>query len=252
MMYFIPLKMIIFFVKNPHNYVYELFLFYLNNQTAKYGGRKMKEIVIVGAGGFGKEIGFLVNQLSDYHLLGYVDDRKRKGEKVGHATVLGTIEWLAYYSKPVNVAIGVAAPEIKKRIYQKLQVNPYLKFPNLISPFALIDEEVQFGQGNIIMPFATLLTDIQIGDFNMVNLRTSIGHDTTIGSYNSLFPNVTVSGNTTINDQTSFGVSSTLIQNIMIGSHSTIGAGAVVIKDIPSHVTAVGCPAHIIKKRMEK
>lgn len=208
----------------------------------------MKEIIIIGAGGLGKEISFLINQLPSYHLLGYVDDTKKKGEKIDDTSILGTVDWLSRYSQPINVVIGIANPEIKRIIYQKLQFNQHLHFPNLISPFALIGKSVQFGKGNIIMPFVTITASVGIRDFNLVNIRASIGHDTTIGSYNSFFPNVVISGNTEVNDQIVFGASSTLIQNITIGSNSMIGAGAVVIKNIPNNVTAVGCPAHITNK----
>ncbi|HFM8331099.1 TPA: sialic acid O-acetyltransferase NeuD family sugar O-acyltransferase, partial [Enterococcus faecium] len=57
-------------------------------------GSKVKAI-IVGAGGFGKEIAFLLESFSRYELIGFVDDSlKMQNQELVGKTVLGTIDSL--------------------------------------------------------------------------------------------------------------------------------------------------------------
>lgn len=44
------------------------------------------------------------------------------------------------------------------------------------------------------------------------------------------------------------GAGARILGPVRIGDHAMIGANAVVLTDVPAHATAVGIPAHIIKK----
>lgn len=205
-----------------------------------------EDIIIVGAGGLGKEVSFLLSQLNEYNHIGFVDDiinREINGKKI-----LGTIEWLAKQSNRVSVAIAVADSKQRKQIYERLNKNTCLLFPNLISSKALIGEDVNFGRGNIVMPYCTFTANIYIEDFNIINLQTNIGHDSILSSYNTIFPDVSISGNSVIEEGVQIGVGSKLIQNIKLGKYCFVGAGSVVIRDVPEYTKVVGCPTRIINK----
>jgi serine O-acetyltransferase len=45
------------------------------------------------------------------------------------------------------------------------------------------------------------------------------------------------------------GAGARILGPVNIGDHTVIGANAVVLTDVPSHSTAVGVPARIIKRK---
>lgn len=206
------------------------------------------DAIIVGAGGFGKEIAFLLQQQNEYQWVGFVDDRKSEQSDVLGKPVIGKIADLLQVKTPMAVFLGIAAPTVKENIYEQLRHNPHLLFPNLFAPSALIGLNVQLGIGNILMPYTTYTADISIGDFNMINIGSTIGHDSIIGSYNAIFPNVNISGAVTLGDKNELGVGTKIIQERSIGDGNIIGAGSVVIRDIPHHSKWVGVPAKIIER----
>lgn len=206
------------------------------------------DAIIVGAGGFGKEIAFLLQQQNEYQWIGFVDDRKSEQSDVLGKPVIGKIADLLRVKTPMAVFLGIAAPTVKENIYEQLRQNPHLLFPNLFAPSALIGLNVQLGIGNILMPYTTYTADISIGDFNMINIGSTIGHDSIIGSYNAIFPNVNISGAVTLGDKNELGVGTKIIQKRSIGDGNIIGAGSVVIRDIPHHSKWVGVPAKIIER----
>ncbi|EPA8264509.1 acetyltransferase [Enterococcus hirae] len=206
------------------------------------------DAIIVGAGGFGKEIAFLLQQQNEYQWVGFVDDRKSEQSDVLGKPVIGKIADLLQVKTPMAVFLGIAAPTVKEKIYEQLRQNPHLLFPNLFAPSALIGLNVQLGIGNILMPYTTYTADISIGDFNMINIGSTIGHDSIIGSYNAIFPNVNISGAVTLGDKNELGVGTKIIQERSIGDGNIIGAGSVVNRDIPHHSKWVGVPAKIIER----
>ena len=58
----------------------------------------MKDIAIYGAGGFGREVQLLIEQLNakelTYNFIGFFDDGKSKGELINGFPVLGGMEEL--------------------------------------------------------------------------------------------------------------------------------------------------------------
>lgn len=209
-------------------------------------GASMK-IVIVGAGGFAKEIAFLISRLPEYKLVGFVDDNPILPPTVLGKPILGDIDSLLTYSEKVSVAIGIANPAIKQKLYYSLKSNPNLDFPTLVDPTALVGLQVKTGIGNILMPNTTYTADISIGDFNMINIGSTIGHDSMIGNFNSIYPSVNISGMVKIGDDNEIGVGTKVIQSIKIGDNNIIGAGSVVIRDITNGKKSVGVPTKIIE-----
>ena len=83
----------------------------------------MKKIVIVGAGGFGREVKMLIDQINknydEYNFLGFYDDNIPIGTIINRDKVLGSIDDLANVQDKTNVVIAIGTPDVKKRIIQK-------------------------------------------------------------------------------------------------------------------------------------
>ncbi|MCQ1529169.1 acetyltransferase [Lutispora saccharofermentans] len=215
----------------------------------------MKDIIIIGAGGVGRETICLIDDINsknhEWNIIGFVDDNMSIHGKTIHGhTVLGGINILNEYKAEVYAICTISDGLIKKKILDKIQ-NSDVVYPNLIHPSAVISKYVEFGKGVIIQANCVITSNIKIGNHVQLNPQCGIGHDVTIKDYASLYWNVNLSGFVTIGEGAVLGTKTTVIQNKRIGEWSVIGANATVINDIPANCVAVGSPAKPIKNRLE-
>ena len=211
----------------------------------------MEKIVIVGAGGFGREVKMLIDQINQienkYEFLGYYDDGILQRTAVNYNEVLGSVADLANVDYKINVVVAIGSPDVKRKIVEKL-INPHLNFPTLIHPSVIIgDEFVSIGKGCIICAGNVITCNITIKDFVILNLQCTVGHDTMIHSFASFMPSVNISGEVIIYEEVYVGTGAKIINQLEIGFQTIVGAGAVVSKSLPEKCTAVGIPAKPIK-----
>lgn len=216
----------------------------------------MKDIVILGVGGQAKETAFLLEDINrafnepEWKMLGYIDiDKEKKGTYNGKYTVIGDEDYLIGYGDSIYVVIGIGWPDIIGKIHNKFRHYEHIRFPNLIHPDVVMDDErVHIGEGNLICAGSVLTTDITIGYCNIFNRCGTYGHDAVIGSYCVFNPGVIVSGGVVVEDGCLLGAGANILQNLTIGKGATIGAGAVVTKNVPAGVTVTGVPAELLSR----
>lgn len=213
----------------------------------------VKDIVIIGAGGLGKEAAVLIKQINQqqkqWQLLGFYDDGIPKGTTVASVPVLGTVDELNQQGN-VNVVIAIGNPAIKETIVKRI-TNPDVTFPVLIHPQALLGEQIRIGEGSIITAGCVLTIDIKIGNHVLINLNSTIGHDVTVGDYSSIMPGAHISGFVTIGKSVFIGTGAAVLQHLDIAAQSVVGAGAVVNKPITEALTVVGVPARILSVKSD-
>ena len=212
----------------------------------------MENILIIGAGGFGREVEWLINRINNsnnnqWNLIGYVDDNIQKGTAITKLKVVYNTDELLKLEEKTNVVIAIGNAKVRKLIYNKIKENKNLSFPNLVDPSAIIGE-VDMGIGNIICAGTIATVNIKINNFNIINLDCTIGHDDVLTDFITVYPSVNISGNTTINEVVEIGTGTQIIQGKNICSNVIIGAGAVVVKDIAEEGTYVGIPVKKIEK----
>lgn len=206
--------------------------------------KKIRPIVIVGAGGMGRDTQWLIERINEsdrqekYEILGYIDDGIEAGTMIDDYPVLGGIDYLVNQQEQLSVAFALGNVKVRKKLIE----NPNLTYPNLIDPSVIMSERIMIGQGNIICTSVIMTTNIWIGDFNLICNRSIVGHDDRIGNYNTLYPGVLLSGNVRINTLTEIGTGSQIIQGLCITDEVTAGAGSTIIKDIDTPGTYVGSP----------
>jgi len=212
----------------------------------------MKDLLIYGAGGFGREIACLINTINrvkvQWNLLGFIDDGIQPGENNRYGSVLGGLSKLNTFPNNVAVVFSIASPDILHSLVSSI-TNPLVTFPNIIAPNVNIFDQEAFsiGKGNVLFFGSRISCDVQIGDFNLFNGFVSLGHDVTMGSFNVLGPSTRVSGNSTVGDSNFFGVQSIVLQGMKIGDHTRIGPNSVVIRNTKSNSLYYGNPAKLVK-----
>ena len=209
----------------------------------------MKKLVIVGNGGFAREVEWLVERINavtpTWDFIGFIDNDS-SGSKV-----IGDDEYVINHDKELFVSIAIGTSSIREKIYSAYKANANINFPNLIDPSVILSNRVSFGEGNIVCAGSILTVDIEIGNCNIINLDCTIGHDAIIRDFVTINPSVNVSGNTIIETGVNVGTGTQIIQGLSIGKNSIVGAGAVVNLELPAYCTAVGIPAKVIKVHSE-
>lgn len=211
----------------------------------------MKKIAIIGAGGFGREVKTIIDDLNavekQYEFVGFFDDGFPKGEIFNAFPVLGGVGDINQLQEKFAIVIAIGDPKTKAKIHQIIS-NDLIEYPNLIHPKAMISGDyVEIGIGNIITAGCIITCNIKIEDFVILNLMCTVGHDTTIKSYASFMPSVNISGEVIIHERVYVGTGAKIINQLEIGQNTIVGAGAVVAKTLPQNCTAVGIPAKPIK-----
>ncbi|MEA4883834.1 MAG: acetyltransferase [Clostridia bacterium] len=209
----------------------------------------MKRIAIVGAGGFGREVAWLIEEINvaspEWSLLGFLDDGAT-GTTVEGQPVLGPIDHVGELDQDVYVACAIGDPRLRKRLVDKLQ-QFHRRFATLIHPSVRKSQHVAIGEGSIICAGTILTTNISIGKHCLLNLDCKVGHDSILGDFTSCMPAVNIAGDVIIEEGCYFGLNACVINRKRVGGWSVIGAGAAVVKDIPARTVAVGVPATPIK-----
>lgn len=206
----------------------------------------MKNLIIIGAGGFGREVAWLVERINaqkpTWNLLGFIDDKLDvQGKEINGYKVLGTTSDV----KTFNDSFFVCAIGCSKTRKKVVEMISDAKFTSLIDPSVDMSDYVEIGEGTIICAHSILTVNISIGKHCIINLDCTIGHDAVLEDYVTLYPSVNVSGNTHYGECVELGTGTQVIQGKNIGKGTIVGASAAVIRDLPEECTAVGVPAKI-------
>ena len=214
----------------------------------------MKKVVIIGAGGFGREVVEIFKEQNKiqkrWEILGFIDENKELwGKSINNYPVLGGFDWFDN-KKDVGCLIAIGDPKSRKKIAQFLEEKG-VQFYNAFHPSVIISDIVSMGTGVIICAGSIISVNSTIKNHVIVNLNCTIGHDAVLENFCSIMPSVSISGEDHLGEGVYVGTGATVIQQITVGEWSLIGAGATVMIDVPKNVTAFGMPAKIMKKIME-
>jgi acetyltransferase EpsM len=216
------------------------------------------ELIIIGAGGHGKEIASYVRDIAtqdtNVRIRGFVDENKPRGA-FAESQILGGFDDLTiflrdhpdemFYYIPAVGDNRVRAELVTKA--ESLRMNN-LKPWTLRSPQATIGHNVEIAEGSCLAPGSIITTHVSLGKYCIINVNASVSHDCCLGDFVNINPGAIVCGNVSIGHGCYIGAGATIIDKISIGDWSVIGAGAVVIEDVPAGVTAVGVPAKVSKR----
>ncbi len=199
----------------------------------------MKNILIYGAGGFGREIACLLKDINasmpqqQWNLLGFIDDGVEVGTDLRYGKVLGGKNYFEQNQEPVAVIVAIAEPKVLRTVVGGIEQYPFIEFPNLIAPNAQFfdDETFTIGKGNVLFHGCRFSCDVSIGNFNMINGQVAFGHDVTIGDFNCFGPSARLSGYVEVGNGNFFGLGSAVIQNKKVPDNVRLGIMSVLIRN---------------------
>jgi sugar O-acyltransferase (sialic acid O-acetyltransferase NeuD family) len=213
----------------------------------------MKTVVIIGAGGFGRQILSVFEDCNknamEYDVLGFIVNSQygKQGDLVDDKPILGDLSWLECNSRDVYAICALGEPHQRRRMIEIIQ-RTGVRFCTVIHPSTIMTRWITIGEGVFIGQGNILGHQIRIGNHVVITGACTVGHDVVIEDFVTIFPGVHVSGNDTIHEGSSIGVGTNIIE-IAVGAWSVVGAGTTIAKDILENTTVVGVPGKVIKTR---
>lgn len=209
-------------------------------------------LIIFGGGDIGRQVIALLQSQPGIEIAGIVDPNLEPGSLCMDLPVLGSESVLALpdylHLKAGIVTIG--DPALKKVVVNTLKsLRPDMKFPPVIDPSALIQDNVQIGEGCLIMAGSLIQNNGRIGAFTLMGSGCLLEHDAQIEPYCTLGPGTRAAGHFHLGEGSTTGIGTIVIQGIEIGKNSLIGAGSLVLKSVADNTTAYGHPLHTFKQR---
>lgn len=209
-------------------------------------------LVVVGAGGFGRETLDVIDAVNAHAIepvwdvRGVVDDSpttvnlerlRRRG-----VSFLGATDVPLAWPKPVHYIIGIGSPTVRRLIADRYDAADF-KAASLVHPAATLGFDVQVGGGAVICAGARVTTNIRLGRHVHLNPNVTVGHDTILGDFVSMNPASSVSGDCVIADEVLIGVAAVVLNQLRIGAGSTVGGSACVVRNVASNTVVAGVPA---------
>lgn len=210
----------------------------------------MKHLVIVGAGGFGREmfgaareaVGFGV----EFDIKGFLDARADALDGfAGYPPVIG--DPATYVPEPDDVFVtalgGIAA---RRRCAETLEARGATFIP-VIHRSASLGPNVVVGAGSFIAHNVTLTADVTVGRHACVFHGTSIGHDTTLGDYSHVYAQCAIGGAVRIGAGAAVYPGAQVVPRRTLGDGSVVGIGSVVLLNVAPGQTVFGNPARPVE-----
>jgi sugar O-acyltransferase (sialic acid O-acetyltransferase NeuD family) len=204
----------------------------------------MHELVIVGAGGFAREIRELAPHCfasGSIRIKGFLSSNPRDFDNYQvDEPILDDPE---HYAPTENdqFVLAVGDVQLRKRLSAALKARG-AKFVSLIHPTALVARTAQLGEGCVLYPYSVVMNAARLDDFVLLNLHASAGHDTQIGKYCNLCPYATINGFSTLEPEVFMGTHSCVLPGRRVGSGSKISAGSVAAHDVGPRTLVYGVP----------
>ncbi len=209
----------------------------------------MKDIIIVGASGFGRELAEVIEEINrrepTWRILGFLDDNPNALEGANCPyKLLGSIEqWRPRQEE--RYAMAIAAPVIKEEIVSKLK-DRGAQFATIIHPSAGVSSNSRIGEGAVLFGQCGVSVNVEIGEFAFLNALVGVGHDAVIGPYSMIGPKCCISGHTTLGRGVTMGALASTYPGVSVGDYATIGMNSTAIRRVKPHTTVVGVPGKVL------
>ena len=206
----------------------------------------MKNLVIVGARGFGREVSQAILDCRgygrDFVLKGYLDSNAAALDGFdGYAPILSAPEDYAIQQDDVFfIALGDV---VWRKRYADLITAKGGEFLTLLHNEAHVGKNVVVGAGSFISRGASLSVDITVGCHTFIIDHTAVGHDWWIGDFCHLSDSVLLGGGVRLGNSVTLHPGVKIAPHKRLGDSCIVGIGSVVIQNVRSGVTVFGNPA---------
>lgn len=206
----------------------------------------MEKLIIIGAGGFGREMYAAAQEAvgygSKFTVKGFLDGRADALDGfAGYPPVIGRPEDYPIGDDEVFVtALGSVAA--RRRCAAMIESRGG-RFISVVHRSASLGPNVRIGDGSFIAHNAVLTADIEVGRHACVFHGSVIGHDSRLADFSHVYSLVSIGGGVEVGEGASVFPGARVVPRRRIGNGATVGIGSVVVRDVDPGVTVFGVPA---------
>ncbi len=203
-------------------------------------------IIIIGGGGHARVVIAALKEAGAEILAIADNDRELVGASVLGVAILGGDEIVEGHAPDSTLLVnGVGSTgdaKARRRVFERFKSKGY-GFSGVVHPSAVIDPDLEMGEGAQIMAGAVIQTGTTVGANSIINTSASVDHDCTVEDHAHIGPGAVLCGGVRIGTGAHVGAGATVIQNIEIGAGAMVAAGAVVTADVAGGTAVAGVPA---------
>lgn len=202
---------------------------------------KNSSLLIIGAGGHGKVVADIAENMGCYGKIVFADADESIKECMGYP-VLWENELDDTFYTQYDVFVAVGKSTTREKITKQLNERGCF-IPTLIHPKAVIARTATIGEGTVVMAGAIINPDAEVGYSCIVNTSSSIDHDCKVGDFCHISVGAHLAGTVEVGTHTWIGAGACVNNNLSICSGCMIGSGAMVTSSIENSGIYVGVPA---------
>jgi sugar O-acyltransferase (sialic acid O-acetyltransferase NeuD family) len=204
-----------------------------------------KPLLLVGAGGFAREVLAAVRAGDEWTPLGALDDDPdRHGTAIDGLPVLGSTG-LVHEHPGAAVVVCVAnahRPRTRETVTGRLGL-PADRYGTVVHPAASVAAGTELGPGTILLAGVVITTPQRVGAHVVAMPHAVLTHDDEVEDFVTLAGRATLAGGVHIGQCAYLGQGSMVREHVKIGEGAVIGMGAVVLSDVPAGEIWAGVPA---------
>jgi len=211
----------------------------------------MKNLIIIGAGGCGREVlqwALDANKREPiWNIKGFLDDNPHALDgKSCAAKIIGTVDGYPLYYPDDEFVCAIGSPAVKRRVVELLKARG-AAFANVIHPTAVVSDSAWLGEGVILYPFAIVSPDAAVGDCCIINMHSAVAHDASLDDYCTISAFCDITGNCTLGKGVFMGTGAKLTPGVSVGEKAFICAGSIVFNNVKPETKVLGNPARRLK-----
>lgn len=219
---------------------------------------KTEKIVIIGAGGFGREVVSHIRDINAYaeanglppqwEILGFIDDGTPDVE-LCHRFGLNHLGGSGHFDalpEGTFYIIAIGNGSVRRKIAERADAAG-LRAATLVHPESTIGSLCEIGEGTIVCPGTRITCNLSVGKHCQLNLNVTVGHEAVIEDFATIFPLNAISGFVRLCEESTIGANSVINPGVTVGEGAYVGSGAAVNKDVPEYTLVAGVPAQVKK-----
>lgn len=163
---------------------------------------------------------------------------------LGGDEALRTLDPAAVYL--LNGIGSVGSLNLRRMIFDRAKAEAFT-FLTLIHPSAIVERDVELGEGAQVFAGAILQTGAWVGRNCIINSGVIVEHDNRIGDHCHIASGARLSGSVVVGENSHIGTGACIIQDLEIEHHAVVGAGSVVLSNVKRWTKVAGAPARQIR-----
>ncbi|WP_308761073.1 sugar O-acyltransferase [uncultured Bacteroides sp.] len=201
----------------------------------------MKDLIIVCAGGFGKEAVVVAEQMNEivpqWNILGFIDDTIEVGTEIFRGyKIIGSIK--DWQPEPQQYfAMGISTPQAKEKLYNLIHEKGG-KFATLIKPATIVPQETEIGEGCVISGWIGI--NVVLG--KCVHIAGSMVGGASIGDFSTTTGFANIAG-AHLGNRVFVGSHAVILNGKKVGDDAIVCAGSIVFSNVKAGTKVFGNPA---------